>query len=70
MVLFSGIKTGYSTVTSKDIVIFGDSLSDVGYANNFHKIKKNWPDIPETPTIIKQATYTSPKVGETVWPQF
>lgn len=70
LVLFSGIKTGYSTVTSKDIVIFGDSLSDVGYANNFHKIKKNWPDIPETPTIVKQATYTSPKVGETVWPQF
>ena len=44
-------------------------MSDSGYANNFHNIEKSWPLIPKT-KIIKQATYTSPDSGNTVWPQF
>ncbi|MED7788856.1 SGNH/GDSL hydrolase family protein [Francisella sp. 19X1-34] len=54
----------------QNIVIFGDSLSDAGYANNFHNIDNDWPTIPSNSKKIKQATYSSPDAHYTVWPQY
>ncbi|QIW10997.1 SGNH/GDSL hydrolase family protein [Francisella sp. LA112445] len=55
---------------SLNIVIFGDSLSDTGYANNFHNIDSDWPTIPTNSKMLKQATYSSPDIHYTVWPQY
>ncbi|AEI36849.1 SGNH/GDSL hydrolase family protein [Francisella salina] len=54
----------------KNIIIFGDSLSDSGYANNFHNIDSGWPLIPGDLKDVKQPTLTSPDKGNTVWIQF
>lgn len=63
---------GYNSFgnTPQNIVIFGDSLSDSGYANNFHNIDKNWPVIPGSSRKFKQSTYSSPNSNHTVWPQY
>ncbi|BCD91866.1 hypothetical protein fh0823_20050 [Francisella halioticida] len=54
----------------QNIVVFGDSLSDSGYTNNFHNIDKDWPTILGNSKKVKQATYSSPNEGYTVWPQY
>ncbi|WP_150467846.1 SGNH/GDSL hydrolase family protein [Francisella sp. SYW-9] len=54
----------------QDIVIFGDSLSDAGYANNFYNINSDWPKLPANSKEPKQATYSSPSDHYTVWPQY
>lgn len=53
----------------KNIVVFGDSLSDVGYYNGLPQITPNWPNVPDTGSP-KQPTYTTPIVGDSVWPQY
>jgi outer membrane lipase/esterase len=53
----------------QNIVVFGDSLSDAGYANNFHNINSDWPKLSTNSKEPKQPTYSSPDPHYTVWPQ-
>ena len=71
-----------SIAADKNIIIFSDSLSDVGYENNLSNVYNEvfgipWPLIQITKdgsykhtNIEKQPTFTSPQDGNTIWPQF
>jgi len=56
-------------VSANKIIVFGDSLSDIGYQNNIYNVFIGWPKIPDSNTV-KQPTFTSPVLGKSIWVEF